>query len=63
MNKPIYRFNDMIDYFERKGITYDTPKNEVESFLSKNNYFYKLISYRKNFEQIKSFAFLLDESI
>lgn len=49
MDKPIYRFNDMIDYFERKGITYDTPKNEVESFLSKNNYFYKLISYRKNF--------------
>lgn len=49
MNKPIYRFNDMIDYFNRKGITYTTPKKEIENFLSKNNYFYKLISYRKNF--------------
>lgn len=49
MDVPIYRFPDMIDYFDRKGITYNLTHNEIISFLSKNNYFFKLISYRKNF--------------
>ena len=49
MDTPIYRFQDMIDYFDRKGITYNLTHEEIISFLSKNNYFFKLISYRKNF--------------
>lgn len=49
MDTPIYRFQDMIDYFDRKGITYNLTHDEIISFLSKNNYFFKLISYRKNF--------------
>lgn len=49
MDTPIYRFQDMIDYFDRKGIIYNSTSDEIISFLSKNNYFFKLISYRKNF--------------
>ncbi|MEK4698363.1 Abi family protein [Solibacillus sp. FSL R7-0668] len=49
MDTPIYRFQDMIDYFDRKGITYTSGTEDIVSFLSKNNYFFKLISYRKNF--------------
>lgn len=51
MDNPIYRFNDMIDYFNRKGIIYSLSKDEIIDFLSKNNYFFKLISYRKNFNK------------
>lgn len=29
MDNPIYRFNDMIDYFNRKGITYSLSKDEI----------------------------------
>ncbi|MGE7666635.1 Abi family protein [Ureibacillus composti] len=54
MDKPIYRFSDMVDYLNRKGITYNLPSEEIKSFLSKNNYFYKLISYRKNFNKSAS---------
>lgn len=46
MDVPIYRFPDMIDYFDRKGITYNLTHDEIISFLSNNNYFFKLREYK-----------------
>jgi Abi-like protein len=52
--KPILRFEEMEDYFNRKGITYNRSKDDLIRFLSETNYFYKLISYRKNFPKYKN---------
>lgn len=42
--------NDQIKHLQKRGITFDCTKIEsARSFLFYSNYFYKLYSYRKNF--------------
>lgn len=43
-------FDEMISHLEWKGVTFERySKAEAKSFLYKNNYYFKLTSYRKNF--------------
>ena len=50
MNKPILSYEEQIDHFVQKDITFNTiSKDEALEYLKKNNNFFKLSSYRKNF--------------
>lgn len=50
MNKPKLTIEQQIEHLEGKGITFDLfSKEEAKDYLSNNNYYFKLASYRKNY--------------
>ena len=41
---------DQVKYLEDKGISFNLfSKSNAEDYLTNNNYYYKLTSFRKNF--------------
>lgn len=48
--KPIYTFDDMITYLDDKKISYHSKEKTINT-LENYNFFYKLMSYRKNFNK------------
>ena len=52
MNKPKLSIDQQIDHLEEKGIKFEIcTKEEAKNYLSRNNYYFKLASYRKNYEK------------
>lgn len=49
VSKPMYSFTQMVNYFKKKGIKLNKPDADIINALETRNYFYKLISFRKNF--------------
>lgn len=50
MEKPYFTIDQMIEYLNNKNIMSRTMnENEIRIFLTENTYFFKLTSYRKNF--------------
>ena len=48
--KPFLTVADQIQHLKDKGITFDLmSEEEAENYLYKNNYYFKLTSYRKNY--------------
>ena len=46
-----FDYNEMINYFHTKGITSELTNSQMIYQLSTKTYFYKFISYRKNFDK------------
>jgi len=45
-------FNEMINHLENKGVQFDlVSKADAKQILQKSNYFFKIVSYRKNFDK------------
>jgi len=67
MEKHKATYHEMIDDMKEKGIKFDliSEKSTIE-YLRKNNYYFKLTAYRKNFEKKNGsyanldFAYLVD---
>lgn len=50
--KIMMKTNELIDHMKSKGITFEHfSEKEASDFLDKNNNYFKLTSYRKNFEK------------
>lgn len=69
MEKGKLRHNQMIQQLEDKGIVFEKiSKKDAEEYLIDKNYYYKLTSYRKNYEKVDGqyqnldFAHLVDLS-
>ena len=46
---------DQVKYLEDKGISFNLfSKSNAEDYLTNNNYYYKLTSFRKNFRKSKN---------
>jgi abortive infection bacteriophage resistance protein len=72
--KPLLKSDDLINHMENRGIHFDVMSQEdALSFLKKNNNYFKLTSYRKNFPKYQEgtsvgkyidldFAYLVDLS-
>lgn len=72
--KPLLNIEQQIDYMKKKGITFNyTKESEAKKYLSLNNYYFRISSYRKNYYSRKEnnllkyvdldFAYLKDLSI
>lgn len=50
--KPMLNSQELIEHLKQKGITFNnySEENALE-YLNKNNYYFKLVSYRKNFDK------------
>ena len=50
--KPMLSANEQINHLKNKGITFNLPtESEAKEYLTKNNNFFKLVSYRKNYQK------------
>lgn len=69
--KPFMSADELIEKLAKKGVTFElTTTDEAKRYLKKNNNYYKLTSYRKNFEKDSEgkylgleFAYLKDLAI
>lgn len=70
--KPKLTISEQVEKLKRKGVRFiDADEEYAKSFLTNNTFYYKLTSYRKNFEKEKEkekykdldFAYLVDLSI
>ncbi|MBC6315290.1 Abi family protein [Listeria grandensis] len=50
--KPLLSFNELIEKMKELGINFDkTSESEAKRFLAESNYFFKMASFRKNFDK------------
>lgn len=62
-NKPKLSFQQQIEHLKQKGVTFKIYDEKTAiSILEKNNYFFRLNQYVKNFQGDVDFAFLVDIS-
>ena len=48
--KPILSVDEQIDKLKKNGVTFKyVSEDHAKEYLRKNNYYFKLTSYRKNF--------------
>lgn len=53
--KPILSVDEQIDKLKENGVTFKyVSEDNAKEYLRKNNYYFKLTSYRKNFLKKKS---------
>lgn len=55
MMKRLLSVDELVDHMKEKGITFnETTEDEAKQFLTQNNYYMKLASYRLNYEKCVS---------
>ncbi len=55
VHKPMLDVEGQVQHLKDKGITFQlVNEEEAKEYLRNNNYYFKLTSYRKNYESMKT---------
>ena len=50
--KPMLNAEELVKHLEEKGVKFElTSIDDAQKYLQKNNNYFKLVSYRKNFQK------------
>ena len=53
--KPMLDAEELIEHLEEKGVKFELiSKEEAKKYLKENNNYFKLVSYRKNFQKYEN---------
>ncbi|WP_304153654.1 hypothetical protein [Megamonas hypermegale] len=53
MSKKLLTSDELIEHMKQKGITFNiVDEKKAKNFLEEHNYYFKLASYRKNYNKI-----------